>query len=166
MEIGSFGDIVFQISDEKFLSIKNMTREKKAKWEEHTILNDLAFTEFRGRDLNTMTLDIQLVSSMGSDIEGNLSKLNNILENGEHHYLSIGGNTIGDFPYVLESISEAFSIYFDSEFKNVEVSLGLKEYRDNTKSLKQVKEERSMKNQTEMLSEGEIIDGQESIRDV
>ena len=165
MEIGSYGDITFQITKENFLTIKNMTREKKSKWEEHVILNDLSFLEFRGRELNTISLEMQLIDSLGSDITGTLAKLNNILEDGENHYLSIGGNTIGEFPFVLEGISEAFVKYYNG-FRYVEVSVTLKEYRDNTKSLRQIREERNTKNQTQQMSEGEIINSQGSVRDV
>ena len=133
--------------------------------EEHVILNDLSFLEFRGRELNTISLEMQLIDSLGSDITGTLAKLNNILEDGENHYLSIGGNTIGEFPFVLEGISEAFVKYYNG-FRYVEVSVTLKEYRDNTKSLRQIREERNTKNQTQQMSEGEIINSQGSVRDV
>ena len=76
MEIGSYGNITFEITKENFLTIKSMTREKKSKWEEHAILNDLSFLEFRGRELNTITFDMQLIDSLGSDITGTLTKLN------------------------------------------------------------------------------------------
>ena len=117
MEIGSYGDITFEITKENFLTIKNMTREKKSKWEEHAILNDLSFLEFRGRELNTITFDMQLIDSLGSDITGTLTKLNNILEDGENHYLSIGGNTIGEFPFILDSISEVFNKYYNGFYR-------------------------------------------------
>ena len=165
MEVGSYGNITFEITKENFLTIKSMTREKKSKWEEHSVLNDLSFLEFRGRELNTITFDMQLIDSLGSDISGTLTKLNNILEDGENHYLSIGGNTIGEFPFILEGISEVFNKYYNG-FRYVEVTVTLREYRDNTKSLRQLREERSAKNQVQQMSEGEIIDSQGSVRDV
>ena len=82
--------------------------------------------------------------------------LNNILEDGENHYLSIGGNTIGEFPFILEGISEAFNKYYNG-FRYVEVTVTLKEYRDNKKSLKQIREERNKKQNTEQVPEGIIM---------
>ena len=162
MEVGSYGSILFQITPEKLLTIKTMSREKKSKWGEQAVLNDLSFSEFRGRELHTISLDIQLVESMGGDITGTLSKLNDILENGENHYLTIGGNLFGDFPYVLEGVSENYDKYHGG-FKYVEVSLSLKEYRDNTKSLKQLKEERSSKNEVEQVPQNEVERQQGSV---
>lgn len=162
MEVGSYGNILFQITPEKLLTIKTMSREKKSKWGEQAVLNDLAFSEFRGRELHTISLDIQLVESLGGDITGTLSKLNDILENGENHYLTIGGNLFGDFPYVLEGVSENYDKYHDG-FKYVELSLSLKEYRDNTKSLKQLKEERNSKNNVEQIPQNEVEQQQGSV---
>ena len=48
----------------------------------------------------------------------------------------------------------------------MEITVTLKEYRDNTKSLRQLREERSAKNQVQKMTEGEIIDSQGSVRDV
>lgn len=162
MQVGSYGSIVFQVSREKLLTIRKMSREKKSKWGEQAVLNDLAFSEFRGRELNTVSLDIQLIESLGGDITGMLSKLNNILENGENHYLTIGGNLFGEFPYILEGISESYEKYYNG-FRHVELSLSLKEYRDNTKSLKQLKEERNTKNNVEQVSKSDIEQQQGSV---
>ena len=156
MEIGSYGNITFEITKENFLTIKSMTREKKSKWEEHAILNDLSFLEFRGRDLTTISLDIQLIETSKMKIVDTLNTLNNMLENGENHELILGNTLIGEFPFVLESMSEKFEKH-QEQFQHVELSITLKEYRDNQKSLKQIREERNKKQNTEQVSEGTIM---------
>ena len=106
MQIGSFGDVIFRVEEENILTIKAMSREKKSRWEEAQILNDLSFLEFRGRDLTTVSLDIQLIETSKMKIVDTLNTLNNMLENGENHELILGNTLIGEFPFVLESMSE------------------------------------------------------------
>ena len=156
MQIGSFGDVIFRVEEENILTIKAMSREKKSRWEEAQILNDLSFLEFRGRDLTTVSLDIQLIETSKMKIVDTLNTLNNMLENGENHELILGNTLIGEFPFVLESISEKFEKH-QEQFQYVELSITLKEYRDNKKSLKQIREERNKKQNTEQVPEGIIM---------
>ena len=156
MQIGSFGDVIFRVEEENILTIKAMSREKKSRWEEAQILNDLSFLEFRGRDLTTVSLDIQLIETSKMKIVDTLNTLNNMLENGENHELILGNTLIGEFPFVLESMSEKFEKH-QEQFQYVELSITLKEYRDNKKSLKQIREERNKKQNTEQVSEGTIM---------
>ena len=156
MQIGSFGDVIFRVEEENILTIKAMSREKKSRWEEAQILNDLSFLEFRGRDLTTISLDIQLIETSKMKIVDTLNTLNNMLENGENHELILGNTLIGEFPFVLESISEKFEKH-QEQFQYVELSITLKEYRDNKKSLKQIREERNKKQNTEQVPEGIIM---------
>ena len=90
MQIGSFGNIIFRVEEENILTIGAMSREKKSRWEEAQILNDLSFLEFRGRDLTTISLDIQLIETSKMKIVDTLNTLNNMLENGENHELIFG----------------------------------------------------------------------------
>ena len=156
MQIGSFGDVIFRVEEENILTIGAMSREKKSRWEEAQILNDLSFLEFRGRDLTTISLDIQLIETSKMKIVDTLNTLNNMLENGENHELILGNTLIGEFPFVLESISEKFEKH-QEQFQYVELSITLKEYRDNKKSLKQIREERNKKQNTEQVPEGIIM---------
>ena len=156
MQIGSFGNIIFRVEEENILTIGAMSREKKSRWEEAQILNDLSFLEFRGRDLTTISLDIQLIETSKMKIVDTLNTLNNLLENGENHELILGNTLIGEFPFVLESISEKFEKH-QEQFQYVELSITLKEYRDNKKSLKQIREERNKKQNTEQVPEGIIM---------
>ena len=156
MQIGSFGDVIFRVEEENILTIKAMSREKKSRWEEAQILNDLSFLEFRGRDLTTVSLDIQLIETSKMKIVDTLNTLNNMLENGENHELILGNTLIGEFPFVLESMSEKFEKH-QEQFQYVELSITLKEYRDNKKSLKQIRAERNKKQNTEQVQEGIIM---------
>ena len=162
MQIGSFGNIIFRVEEENILTIGAMSREKKSRWEEAQILNDLSFLEFRGRDLTTISLDIQLIETSKMKIVDTLNTLNNMLENGENHELILGNTLIGEFPFVLESISEKFEKH-QEQFQYVELSITLKEYRDNKKSLKQIREERNKKQNTEQVPEGIIMDEQTEV---
>ena len=164
MQVGSFGDVIFRVEEENILTIRAMSREKKSRWEEAQILNDLSFLEFRGRDLITINLDIQLIETSKMKIIDTLNVLNNMLENGENHELIIGSALIGEFPFVIESISEKFEKHHE-HFQHVELSLSLKEYRDNKKSLKQVREERNKKKNIEQISQDEVLDKQKEVAD-
>ena len=159
--VGSFGDVVFEISDKKVFSINNeINRAYKSKISEHTAIFGPGMIRHQGRELTELSFGISLVASLIPDTTPSeqLDKIKTMWEFGEYDYLTLGGQTFGAFPFLIIDISEKNS-YFNretSEFDYINLDLTLKEYIDDPKKYNQIIEQlKAQKKEQEELVEVE-----------
>ena len=159
--IGSFGDVIFEVSDKKVSSINNeLSRTYKSKISEHTAIYGPGMVRHQGRELMEISFGISLVSSLLPDSSPSeeLDKIKTMWEFGEYGYLTLGGQTLGAFPFLIIDMSEKNS-YFNretSEFDYINLDLTLKEYIDNPKKYNQIIEQlKAQKKEQEELVEVE-----------
>ena len=160
--VGSFGDVVFEISDKKVFSINNeINRAYKSKISEHTAIFGPGMIRHQGRELTELSFGISLVASLIPDTTPSeqLDKIKTMWEFGEYDYLTLGGQTFGAFPFLIIDISEKSS-YFNKEtssFDFINLELTLKEYIDNPKKYNQVIEQlKVQKKEQEKLTEENV----------
>lgn len=159
--IGSLGDIIFEVSDKKVISINNqINRSYKSKISEHTAIYGPGMLRHQGRELTEVSFGISLVSSLLSDSSPaeELDKIKTMWEFGEYDYLTLGGETFGAFPFLITDMSEKSS-YFNKEtssFDFINLELTLKEYIDNPRKYNQIIEQlKVQKKEQEKLAEAE-----------
>ena len=159
--IGSLGDVVFEVSDEKVFSINNqINRSYKSKISEHNPIYGPGMLRHQGRELTEITFGITLISSLLQETTPSeqLDKIKTMWEFGEYGYLTLGGQTFGAFPFLIIDISEKNS-YFNretSEFDYINLDLTLKEYIDDPKKYNQIIEQlKAQKKEQEELVEVE-----------
>ena len=160
--IGSFGDIIFEISDKKVVSLNNeISRSYKSKVSEHNPIYGPGMLRHQGRELIEVSFGISLVSTLlpdSSPVE-ELDKIKTKWEFGEYGYLTFGGQTFGAFPFLIVDMNEKNS-YFNkktSSFDVINLELTLKEYIDNPKLYNQIIEQIIAQNQEqEKLAEAEV----------
>ena len=165
--IGSFGDIIFEISDKKVVSLNNeISRSYKSKVSEHNPIYGPGMLRHQGRELIEVSFGISLVSTLlpdSSPVE-ELDKIKTIWEFGEYGYLTFGGQTFGAFPFLIVDMNEKNS-YFNkktSSFDVINLELTLKEYIDNPKLYNQIIEQlKAQKKEQEKLAEAEVENVQE-----
>ena len=160
--VGSFGDVVFEISDKKVFSINNeINRAYKSKISEHTAIFGPGMIRHQGRELTELSFGISLVASLIPDTTPSeqLDKIKTMWEFGEYDYLTLGGQTFGAFPFLIIDISEKSS-YFNKETSNfdfINLELTLKEYIDNPQKYNQIIEQlKIQKKEQEKLTEVEV----------
>lgn len=160
--VGSFGDVVFEISDKKVFSINNeINRAYKSKISEHTAIFGPGMIRHQGRELTELSFGISLVASLIPDTTPSeqLDKIKTMWEFGEYDYLTLGGQTFGAFPFLIIDMSEKSS-YFNKETSNfdfINLELTLKEYIDNPKKYNQIIEQlKIQKKEQEKLTEVEV----------
>lgn len=160
--VGSFGDVVFEISDKKVFSINNeINRAYKSKISEHTAIFGPGMIRHQGRELTELSFGISLVASLIPDTTPSeqLDKIKTMWEFGEYDYLTLGGQTFGAFPFLIIDISEKSS-YFNKETSNfdfINLQLTLKEYIDNPQKYNQIIEQlKIQKKEQEKLTEVEV----------
>ena len=160
--VGSFGDVVFEISDKKVFSINNeINRAYKSKISEHTAIFGPGMIRHQGRELTELSFGISLVASLIPDATPSeqLDKIKTMWEFGEYDYLTLGGQTFGAFPFLIIDMSEKSS-YFNKETSNfdfINLELTLKEYIDNPQKYNQIIEQlKIQKKEQEKLTEVEV----------
>ena len=160
--IGSLGDVIFEVSDEKVFSINNqINRSYKSKISEHNPIYGPGMLRHQGRELTEITFGITLISSLLQETTPSeqLDKIKTMWEFGEYGYLTLGGQTFGAFPFLIIDISEKNS-YFNretSEFDYINLDLTLKEYIDDPKKYNQIIEQlKAQKKEQEELVEVEV----------
>ena len=129
MLVGSFGEVIFEVSNFKFLTFKDFRRKSSANFAEHKVINNPAVLEFLGRDLEKISLSIKLIENLGVNPNEEAQNLRQLLFNGEPNFLIINSQTVGDNPFVITDLSEKIS-FTNAEGKTLaaELDLTFKEY--------------------------------------
>ena len=127
--IGSYGDIVFEVSSEKVKTFRDLQVQRSAKYSEHAIHGRKALLEFTGLSPASISINIRLDAALGLNPKEELSMLYEVLNKHIVMPFILDGEPQGDNLWVLESIDERHEI-IDNHGKSiaVEVSLKLKEY--------------------------------------
>ena len=127
--IGSFGDVVFEVSSERVRTFKDFQIQRSAKYSEHAIHGRKGLLEFSGLSASTASLNIRLDAGLGVNPKEELTTLHDILNNHKALPFILDGEPQGDGLWVLESLSESYEIIDNKgAVIAVEVSLKLKEY--------------------------------------
>ena len=127
--IGSYGDIVFEVSDKKVKTFRDFQIQRSAKYSEHAIHGGKALLEFTGLSPASLSINIRLAAWLGLNPKEELNMLHEVLNNHIVMPFILDGEPQGDNLWVLESIDETHEI-IDNHGTSiaVEVSLKLKEY--------------------------------------
>ncbi len=127
--IGSFGEVVFEVSDEKVRTFRDYQIQRSAKYSEHTIHGRKGLLEFTGLSPASASLSIKLDAGLGVNPKEELNNLREILNKHEAVPFILDGEPQGDGLWVLESLKENFEIIDNhGTFISINVSLNLKEY--------------------------------------
>lgn len=129
-KVGSWGNIVFEVSRKKLFSFSNLSKTVESRWNEHEIIGKKPKSEFNGPELDAGQLDIVLDVNYGISPMKMLAKLEKAVANGNVNYLVIGKNKIGSGKWKITKISEDYkTIYANGAIAKIELSLDIKEYR-------------------------------------
>ncbi|MCP4163628.1 MAG: phage tail protein [Deltaproteobacteria bacterium] len=134
MDIGTLGDIAFEVSSKKVLTLQAFKRSLKARYATHQVINKKPVLEYLGPDLYDIDFQITLNRQMlGTKPIDEINKIKKIVQSGEPQPLRIGDEDFGDF--VVESMSEDWQHFNQREgirsvasLSHAVVSLKLKEY--------------------------------------
>ncbi len=126
MEIGTLGNIVFEVSHKKVLTLQELKRSTKGRYTTHQVISKKPVVEYLGPDLADVDFQITLGKQLGTDPIEEINKIKIIIESGKEQRLMIGNENFGDF--VIESMSEDWQHFSQNSLFHAVVSLKLKEY--------------------------------------
>lgn len=128
-ELGSFGSVVFSVSDGQVMTFRNLQRRGDARFARHDVLNVKPRLEFLGPGLEKIEFEIMLDIGLGVDPETELKGLRGIRDAGEEKVLVIAGGNIGSF--CLVSLHETWTrTAGDGRLLAAMVKLSLEEFID------------------------------------
>ena len=129
-QIGNLGKlIVFEVSNEKVLTFKNMTQTVKGRWNTHSVIGRKPVSEFLGADQRNISLDIFLTVNHGVKPLKTIDAIERAIESGTPYPFVIGGRKIGNNQWVITSMSETWgTIIRDGQLVSANLALTLSEY--------------------------------------
>lgn len=127
--IGTFGPIVFETSDRRILTFRELGREVAGRWASHTVIGVKPKKEFLGAEAQSITFTVRLSATHGVRPRATLDTIANLVETGQTHTLIIGQRPVGLNPFALVSCSESWDqVLSGGELVAATVSLTLEEY--------------------------------------
>jgi len=125
--LGSFGPLVFEVSDERVRTPARFERRLSARLVEHEVVGGKARLERTGYTLSDVTLRMKFTVEMGLDPAEELSRLEALLFEGSAHPLLLGKWNLGRF-----TLAEIREVITRTDGKGrilaTEVEVKLKEY--------------------------------------
>jgi phage protein U len=127
MEIGTFGEIVFETSRTRIRTFDEFKRTSKARFAEHAVTGRKPVLEFLGSELDEVSLQMMFATSLGVTPSVEIDTLRQVLHSGEEQNLVVGGYNFGRF--ALTSMDEDWQ-KFDGKGRLLvaAVSIKLKEF--------------------------------------
>lgn len=127
--LGSWGDLVFSVSEKQIKTFDNMKRSESARWAKHDIHGKKSKPEFLGEDLGKVTFDMLFSAQLGVNPMKEIDKLIIAERKGEAHMLIVGTKRFGLHKYYIASINSDLN-QFDNRglLLSAKVNLTMEEY--------------------------------------
>lgn len=127
--IGSFGNIYFEVSNNRIETISNYKRDISAKYTEHEVIGGKPVVEYQHAELQKIQFTMQLGLFNKVNPFKELEKLETMCEKGAVNYLLIGNTVIGDHKWLIESVKETSNVFDNAgNLIYVEAEVSLIEY--------------------------------------
>lgn len=104
--IGSFGDVIFQVSADKIRTFDNFIRSSADRWDKHNIINKKPMSEFIGPDLDEITFTMRFDAAYGVNPRREMEKLLEMGRSGQVETLIIGGKPLGVDKWKIKKLSQ------------------------------------------------------------
>lgn len=104
MRVGTLGNVVFEVSDTRVFTPSQVTRERKARIEEHQVQGALPCVEFIAPELGTFSISMTLSAALGVNPMREADSLGAMCKRGEVNRLILGGLNWGKV--IIESVTQ------------------------------------------------------------
>ena len=130
MIIGSWGNLIFEVSGWRVLTFSELTQESSGRWIEHDTLNSAPLSEFLGPGLDKVSLKIVFSRMLGVDPKESYEILREHVRKGENFPLILDGAPLSMNMWLIENISSAAETFAGKTGKILqsEVTVNFKEY--------------------------------------
>lgn len=109
--IGSFGGLVFSVSESTVRTFDRIEWGASAKYATHDRHMKRDLLEFLGPEPGSISFTMAFSASYGTNPLAEVERLNRMLESGTAARLVIGGRAYGSYKWVITSVSSEMSRY-------------------------------------------------------
>lgn len=95
MKIGQLGDILFEVSDQKVQTLRDMVWNGQSTTGTHKVHLKKAMTEFTGAEAETITFNMRITKSLSGDPSAVFKKVQDYVKNGKIITLVLAGTKLG-----------------------------------------------------------------------
>jgi len=130
MVIGSWGDLVFEVSGEIAKTFQELSEKSSGRWAEHETINTSPLSEFLGPGLDELELSIIFTTMLGVNPQESYDELRAMVRKGEYHPLILGGFPLSGNFWRIDEIEGDSTVFGprDGNIMWMEVSITAKEY--------------------------------------
>lgn len=125
----AFGEIVFEVSENKTLTYNDFQRTTEPRWFEHKVLQDKPELEFEGAGSDNISLKILLRAELGINPEKQMARIREFARRGKKALFIRGNKPISVNYWVIKKAVEVHKVIDDKgNVLTLEVELNLMEY--------------------------------------
>ena len=129
MAIGSFGSVVFTVSDNKILTFSGLAGSAGADWAQHATVGGKPKSQYIGPKLRKYDFEIELNAQLGVRPRAMLEQLQQMAEGNGVYWLIVGGAPIAQNPFKLVEVSDEWETVLNrGELARCKVKLTVEEY--------------------------------------
>lgn len=127
--IGSFSDIVFEVSAEKMRTLDDFSRSASGRWAIHEIIGQKPKSEFLGPSLDTISFKMRFDVQFGVNPKAEMDKLLIMCRAGHAETLIVGGEILGVDKWVIKEVTQNW-LHHDGQGRCIvgEADVKLEEY--------------------------------------
>ena len=126
MRVGTLGNVVFEVSDTRVFTPSQVTRERKARIEEHQVQGALPCVDCIAPELGTFSISMTLSAALGVNPMREADSLGAMCKRGEVNRLILGGLNWGKV--IIESVTQDWRNSGPGGVHTIGLTLALKEY--------------------------------------
>ena len=129
-QIGNLGSlIVFEVSDQKVLTFRNLKRTTSGRWTTHNVIGKTPVSEFQGPGQEKISLDIHLSVMHGVKPRKTIDRIRKAIRSGTPFLFVMGGKKVGENQWVISDMSETWNtVIKDGHLASADIAISLSEY--------------------------------------
>lgn len=127
--IGSFGKLIFEVSEKKTQTFNNFTRTISPRYVEHNIIGQKPKLEFVGAGADPISFDVKFRAELGINPEKQVEELREYANTGRKDLFIRGNSPISSNYWVIDKMKEEHKRVDNlGNVLEIHVSIDLKEY--------------------------------------
>lgn len=129
MAVGSLGDIIFEVNDDRKLTFSGMSYNVGARTSMHNRINGRPLIEYQGAENEEISLTIKLSAFLGINPRKSMYKLNDMCREGVPLRLVIGKTHFGKYKWLITKVSSTMEhISNRGQLLSITAKITLREY--------------------------------------
>lgn len=130
LTVATLGNIAFRVDSARIFTPNNISGSTGSDWATHDVVHGKTTREWIGPKAKKYTFEVLLRAQDGVPPRRMLQELQNMAESNGAYWFVVGGEPVGNLPFVLSEISDTWGATIrNGKLIECKVELTLEEYR-------------------------------------